>query len=99
TNNAQLIFGVQGDRGGIVLAAGAMAQGMVTVGDLYDRYGGSTFSSTGQPGTMIPLAPRTWAADGTLPANDFFARTGAGTDADPYAYTPYGTTYRAGELT
>jgi iron complex outermembrane receptor protein len=73
TNNAQMIFGVQGDRGGIVVSAGAMSQGMVTVGDLYNRYGGSTFSSTGQPGTFIRLKdangdtlPAVWAADGTL---------------------------------
>lgn len=100
TNNAQMIFGVQGDRGGIVFSAGAMSQGMVTVGDLYDRYGGSTHSSTGQAGTMARIVGiSTWADDGTLPANTYFARSGAGTDADPYTWSPYGTSYSAGDLT
>ncbi len=103
TNNAQMIFGVQGDRGGIVVSAGAMSQGMVTVGDLYDRYGGSTFSSTGQPGTMIRASgtTSTWAAAGTLDdATGLYARTGgAGTDADPFTYAAHTGTYAAGDLT
>lgn len=104
TNNAQMIFGVQGDRGGIVISAGAMSQGMVTVGDLYDRYGGSTFSSTGQPGTMIPNAgtTSTWAKAGTLATGTFeklFTRSGTGTDADPYTYAAHTGTYAAGDLT
>ena len=56
TNNASMIFGVQGDRGGIVMSAGVMSRGMVTVGDLYSRHGGSSASSTGQPGRMFPTA-------------------------------------------
>jgi iron complex outermembrane receptor protein len=104
TNNAQMIFGVQGDRGGIVFSAGTMAQGMVTVGDLYDRYGGSTFSSTGQPGTMIRESgsTSTWANAGTLAAGSFdnlYTRSGAGTDADPFAYAAHTGTYAAGDLT
>ena len=105
TNNAQMIFGVQGDRGGIVFSAGAMSQGMVTVGDLYDRYGGSTFSSTGQPGTMIrdSGSTSTWAADGALAAGTFeslYARTGgAGTDANPFTYAAHTGAYAAGDLT
>jgi len=104
TNNAQMIFGVQGDRGGIVVSAGAMSQGMVTVGDLYNRYGGSTFSSTGQPGTMIRNSgtTSTWAADGSLATGTFeslFTRSGAGTDADPYTYAAHTGTYSAGDLT
>ena len=52
TNNIQMIFGAQGDRGGVVFSAGSMSRGMVTVGDLYSRHGGSSVSSTGQPGRM-----------------------------------------------
>jgi iron complex outermembrane receptor protein len=104
TNNAQMIFGVQGDRGGIVLSAGAMSQGMVTVGDLYNRYGGSTFSSTGQPGTMIRESgsTSTWANAGTLAAGTFeklFTRSGTGTTADPFTYAAHTGTYAAGDLT
>lgn len=91
TNNAQMIFGVQGDRGGIVLSAGAMAQGMVTVGDLYDRYGGSTHSSTGQPGTMIRITPESvWANDGTLADGTTYS---AGDTVAAFPRDPAGNSY------
>lgn len=70
TNNASMIFGVQGDRGGIVVSAGTMSRGMVTVGDLYSRHGGSSASSTGQPGRMFPTETAVWADNGLLPGED-----------------------------
>jgi iron complex outermembrane receptor protein len=99
TNNAQMIFGVQGDRGGVVFSAGAMSQGMVTVGDLYDRYGGSTFSSTGQPGTMIrdSGSVSTWANAGTLASTTgLFERSGT---VGAYTYAAHDGTYAAGDAT
>jgi iron complex outermembrane receptor protein len=96
TNNAQMIFGVQGDRGGIVLSAGAMSQGMVTVGDLYDRYGGSTHSSTGQPGTFSRIMPKgvaassTWANNGTLADGTAYL---AGDTVSKFPRDPAGNTY------
>ena len=92
TNNVQMIFGAQGDRGGIVFSAGAMSRGMVTVGDVYSRHGGSTVSSTGQPGRMTrnPGEASVWAANGLLPGqaveDGLFPRNAEGTsfgNADP----------------
>jgi outer membrane receptor protein involved in Fe transport len=86
TNNMQMVFGAQGDRGGVVFSAGAMSRSMVTVGDLYSRHGGSTVSSTGQPGRMFPTdaANLTWAANGLNP--------GALTDGK-FPRNPQGTSY------
>ncbi len=63
-----VIFGVQGDRGGIVASASFMNRDEVHVGDRYDRYGGTTLSFTGQPGTLQPLPGQTitWAANNPL---------------------------------
>ena len=64
-----LIWGVQGDRGGIVLSASVMNRDEINVDDNYGRYGGSTLSSTGQPGRLSPIAGQTinWAANGLFP--------------------------------
>ena len=83
TNNVSMIFGVQGDRGGIVLSAGAMSRGMVTVGDLYSRHGGSTVSSTGQPGRMFPTGTAVWADNGLNP----------GEEAEGFPRDPLGGSY------
>ena len=89
TNNASMIFGVQGDRGGIVMSAGVMSRGMVTVGDLYSRHGGSSASSTGQPGRMFPTRTAVWADNGLVPGEEVeggFPRDPLGTtygNADP----------------
>ena len=68
TNNLQMIFGTQGDRGGVVVSAGVRNQDRITVADRYDRFGGSTASGTGQPGRFFP-APGdiVWAANGLNP--------------------------------
>ena len=93
TNNIQMIFGTQGDRGGVVFSAGSMSRGMVTVGDMYSRHGGSSVSSTGQPGRMYSTEAPVWAANGLNPGEavdnpngSHFPRNAAGTsfgNADP----------------
>ena len=66
TNNLQMIWGVQGDRGGIVVAAGSLNRDEINVDDRYERFGGSSASGTGQPGLFLPVDARAvlWA-DGT----------------------------------
>ena len=91
TNNLQLIFGTQGDRGGMVLSAGVFERNPIYVGDRYERFGGSTVSSTGQPGRMFPTAPVVWADNGLFPgqlvgANDEVASNRLPRYADGSAY-------------
>ena len=54
-----MIWGVQGDRGGIIAAASTMDRAEINVADDYERFGGSTLSSTGQPGRLLPIAGQT----------------------------------------
>ena len=68
TNNIQVIFGTQGDRGGVVVSAGVLNSDRITVADRYDRFGGSTASSTGQPGRLTPTETPVWASHGWPPA-------------------------------
>ena len=46
-----------------------MDRGEINVADDYERFGGSTLSSTGQPGRLLPVAGQTitWAAHGLHP--------------------------------
>ena len=77
-----VIWGVQGDRGGIVFSASVLNRDEINVEDRYERYGGSTISSTGQPGRLTPIAGQvpTWAANGVNPgvAVDFATDAAAG---------------------
>ena len=68
-HQAEFIWGIQGDRGGIVASASFLNRDEITIGDRYDRFGGSSASSTGQPGRIQPLAGQTitWAANGLNP--------------------------------
>ena len=68
-NTMDVIFGVQGDRGGIVASASFLNRDPITIGDRYDRFGGSSASSTGQPGRFSPLPGEQliWAANGLFP--------------------------------
>ncbi len=68
-NTMGIIFGIQGDRGGIVASASFLNRDEINIEDNYSRYGGSTISSTGQPGTfgLIPGQTPTWAANGLRP--------------------------------
>jgi iron complex outermembrane receptor protein len=94
------IWGVQGDRGGIVFSASVLNRDEINVEDRYERYGGSTISSTGQPGRVTPIAGQvpTWAANGLRPgqavdrAIDGIGATGGATDTLPRnaAGTDYG---------
>ena len=67
TSNLQMIFGTQGDRGGVIVSAGVRNQDRITVADRYDRFGGSTASGTGQPGRMRNTEPPVWADNGLNP--------------------------------
>ena len=67
TNNLQMIFGTQGDRGGVIVSAGVRNQDRITVADRYDRFGGSTASGTGQPGRMRNTEAPVWADNGLNP--------------------------------
>ncbi len=86
-----VIWGVQGDRGGIVFSASVLNRDEINVEDRYERYGGSTISSTGQPGRLTPIAGQvpTWAANGLRPGMavdrdiDGIGATGGATDTLP----------------
>lgn len=69
TGTLSMLLGVQGDRGGIIASASTMDRGEINVADDYERFGGSTLSSTGQPGRLLPVAGQTitWAAHGLYP--------------------------------
>ena len=73
TNNLQMIFGTQGDRGGVIVSAGVRNQDRITVADRYDRFGGSTASGTGQPGRFFSTTTPIWAVNGTYANGDAFS--------------------------
>ena len=64
-----VIWGVQGDRGGMVLSASVLNRDEINVDDRYERFGGSTVSSTGQPGRIQPVSGQQiiWADHGLNP--------------------------------
>jgi len=64
-----VIFGVQGVRGGIVASASFLNRDEINVNDNYKRYGGTTISSTGQPGRLAPITGQipVWATHGLNP--------------------------------
>ena len=66
-----MLWGVQGDRGGIIAAASVQDRDEINVADDYERFGGSTLSSTGQPGRVTPIGGQTvtWAAHGLHPGD------------------------------
>ncbi|MGK0258969.1 MAG: iron complex outermembrane receptor protein [Candidatus Azotimanducaceae bacterium] len=68
-NTVSMIWGVQGDRGGIVASASFLNRDEINVADNYDRYGGTSISSTGQPGRLLPIAGQTivWGPNGVDP--------------------------------
>ncbi len=69
TNHGEILYGVQGDRGGIVVSASVLKRSPITIGDRYDRFGGSSASSTGQPGRFKPHPKDeiVWAGHGLKP--------------------------------
>jgi iron complex outermembrane receptor protein len=82
SNDVNLMMGIQGDRGGIVLAGSMLERDEITIEDRYDRFGGSTVSATGQPGRIIPRVPAgqviTWAANGLNPGQPVVGPAGSG---------------------
>lgn len=86
-NQAAVIWGVQGDRGGIVASASVLNRDEINVDDNYKRYGATTISSTGQPGRLTPIAGQTitWAANGLRPGLP------VDRDIDGVGVTPNGT--------
>ena len=67
TGLVSAIWGIQGDKGGIIAAMQMMDRNEINVADDYQRYGGSTLSSTGQPGRLLPIGDSAWAANGLYP--------------------------------
>ena len=69
TSTIEMIYGVQGERGGIVLSASILDRGEIHAGDRYDRFGGASISGTGQPGRIRPDSGQTitWASHGLFP--------------------------------
>ncbi len=86
-NDVELIMGMQGDRGGVVVSGAFLERDEITIFDRFDRFGGSTVSTTGQPGRFLPRLPAgqviTWAAHGLNPgqpvAGGAFPRNAQGT--------------------
>lgn len=68
-NQVGIIFGAQGDRGGIVASASFLNRNEIRTSDNYERFGGTTVSLTGQPGRLIPIPGQTitWANNGLFP--------------------------------
>lgn len=66
-NQVGMIWGVQGDRGGITASASFLNRDEINVADNYERFGGTTISSTGQPGSLLPIAGQDilWGASNT----------------------------------
>ena len=81
-NDVDAILGVQGERGGIVMSGSYLERDEITIEDRYDRFGGSTVSTTGQPGAFTPRVPAgqaiTWAANGLTPGAPVVGPTGSG---------------------
>ena len=69
TGQLSAIWGVQGDRGGVVVSAQVLDRNEINISDDYGRFGGSTLSSTGQPGRLLQIAGNepVWAANGLFP--------------------------------
>lgn len=69
TNQVGMIWGVQGDRGGIVASASFLNRNEIKLSDNYERFGGTTVSSTGQPGRLLPLPGQSivWDTHGLNP--------------------------------
>ena len=71
THTVELMWGIQGERAGIVASVSFLDREEINVEDNYDRYGGTTISSTGQPGRLTPIGGQEirWAAHGADPGN------------------------------
>ena len=98
-NQMGVLFGVQGDRGGIVVSASFLNRDEINVDDDYRRFGATTISSTGQPGRLTPISGQipTWAINGLRPgeavdrAIDGVGASGGASDTLPR--NPLGTDF------
>ena len=92
-NTVNMIWGVQGDRGGIVVSGSFLNRDEINVADDYERFGGTTLSSTGQPGRLSPLAGQTitWAANGLFPGQQVGAN--GETSLNNLPRNPLGTSF------
>ncbi|MCZ6641373.1 MAG: TonB-dependent receptor, partial [Gammaproteobacteria bacterium] len=96
-NQMGIIWGVQGDRGGIVASASFLNRDEINIEDDYRRFGATTISSTGQPGRLTPISGQTitWAANGLNPGQPVVGGlprnpTGADIFLNPFSTTPSG---------
>lgn len=79
-NDVDLMMGMQGDRGGIVVSGSFLERDEITIEDRYDRFGASTVSGTGQPGSIFPRQGSqviTWAAHGLNPGQPVVGPAGS----------------------
>ncbi len=90
-NTVDLMLGVQGDRGGIVLSGSYLERREVNIADRANRFSGSSTSGTGQPGRFFPAAGQTitWAANGLSPGNPVVGPAGSSN----YPRNPQGTSW------
>jgi outer membrane receptor protein involved in Fe transport len=92
THNFEVMWGIQSDRGGIVASASVLDRAEINVQDNYDRYGGTTISSTGQPGRLVPIGGQTitWADNGLNP--------GQPVDGNALPRDPLGTSFGGADV-
>jgi iron complex outermembrane receptor protein len=89
SNDVNLMLGMQGDRGGVVVSGSFLERGEITIEDRYDRFGGTTVSATGQPGSIVPRGAIVWAAHGLNPGQPVVGPAGSGN----YPRNPQGTSW------
>lgn len=92
THNFEVMWGIQSDRGGIVASASVLDRAEINVADNYKRYGGTTVSSTGQPGRLVPISGQTitWADNGLNP--------GEPVDGNALPRNPQGTSFGGADV-
>ncbi len=93
-NQMGVIWGMQGDRGGIVASTSFLNRDEINVNDRYERFGGSTASSTGQPGIIVPRGTVIWAAHGLRPGQKVGTAEGEGA----FPRNAQGTSYGQGDV-
>ena len=77
-NNLGAIWGVRGDKGGIVASTSFLNRDEINVDDRYERFGGSTASGTGQPGRIVPRGTVVWTDHGLRPGEEVGTVDGEG---------------------
>ena len=93
-NQAGIIWGIRGDRGGIVASTSFLNRDEINVDDRYERFGGSSASGTGQPGRIVPRDTVIWAAHGLRPGQEVGTADGEGA----FPRNAQGTSYGQGDV-